>query len=100
MSDGFGFECERRRGNARYGVEGFDKRVRLRQIFTVRTKLFTDEGYRVESQNLYPLVSQKEQFLGHTSEDGRVRVVQIPLVGMEGCPYPAAPPMEQCWKEC
>src|SRR5512143_2838993 len=99
MNDGFRFKRECRRSNTRHSVESPDEGVCLRQILTIGTELFPDEGHWVESQDLYALVGKEEHFLCHPVEYSRIGIVQIPLVGMEGCPYPAASPSEQCWEE-
>ncbi len=59
------------------------------QVFAVGSHLFPDEGDRIQPDDFHALVGQEEQFFGHPVENGRVGIVQIPLVAVEGRPDPA-----------
>ena len=48
MHDRFGFEQQRRGGDARDRVEGLDERVRFRQVFATCAQLLPDESNRIQ----------------------------------------------------
>ena len=79
MHDGFGFEQHTRRGNAHNRIERTNQRMRLRQVFTVRTHLFPDECDRIHAQNIHSQIGNEHHFTRHRAEYPRIAVIQIPL---------------------
>ena len=62
----------------------------LWQTFARRIYLFPDECNSVHTEELDSKICEEEKFACHCNENRGVRVVQIPLVVIEGRPDPAA----------
>ena len=62
--------------------------VRFWLVLAVGAKLLPDKRNRVEPENLHAAVGNEQHLLGHSAEDRRVGVVQIPLKAVEGRPDP------------
>jgi len=58
------------------------------QDFTISAFPLPDESHCIEPENWNPCISQEKHFLYHGIENFRVPIIQVPLIGMEGCPYP------------
>ena len=76
-------------GDPHQRAEGLQQLVDLRLVLAVRPDPLPQERHGVEAQHVDADVRQLEHDLGHRGEDGRVRVVEIPLVGVERRPHPA-----------
>ena len=61
-----------------------DDGVNLWQVTAVSAKLFPNVRYSVQTDDIYPLVSQVQHVKDHFVQDDRVTVVQIPLIWIEG----------------
>ena len=57
--------------------------MHLRKIAAVRAERLPDVRNRIEADDIRALVAEKEEVLRHVVKDCRVRVVQIPLIGIE-----------------
>ena len=64
--------------------------MRALQVFAIRAKLFPDESYSVEANYFNALIGEKQHLFCHAIEYGGVGVIQVPLIGVKGCPHPAA----------
>lgn len=64
--------------------------MRLWQRLARRAHALPDEGDGVHAEEVDANVGEVEHLAGHCAEDGRVAVVEVELVVVEGRPYPAA----------
>ena len=59
----------------------------LREIAAVCAELLPDIGHRVQADDVHALIAEIEHVLRHVIEDNGIGVVQVPLIGVEGCHY-------------
>ena len=57
--------------------------MHLRQIAAAGVKLFPDIGRCIQADDVHALIAQVEHVVRHVIEDRRIRIVQIPLIGIE-----------------
>ena len=65
-------------------VHDADQCVHLGKVAAVGAEGLPDVGDRVEADDVHAVVAEVQHVGGHVIEDHRVRVVQVPLVGVEG----------------
>ena len=90
MDDGFGFEEYGWRCDTHYGVKRANQGVCLRQVFATCAHLLPNKGNGIHAQNINTQVGKEHHFACHSAEYPRITVIQVPLEGIERCPYPAA----------
>ena len=59
--------------------------MNLRKVAAVSAERLPDVGYSVEPDYVDALIAEVEHVLCHVVEDNGVAVIEIPLVGVEGC---------------
>ena len=62
----------------------------LRQVFAACAHLFPNKGNGIHAQNINAQVGKEHHFACHSAEHPWVAVIQVPLEGIERCPYPAS----------
>ena len=90
VDDGFGFEEHGWRCDTHYRVKRANQSVCLRQVFTACAHLLPNKGNGVHAQNINAQVGKEHHFACHGAEYPWIAVIQIPLEGIERCPYPAS----------
>ena len=58
--------------------------VDLREIAAVCPQLFPDIGRRVQADDVHTVVAQVQHVRSHIIEDDRIRVIEVPLIGVKG----------------
>ena len=77
-------------GDLGEGAKRLQDGVRLGQVFAVGSHLLPHKRHCIHAKHLYPLIGQIEDDVEHFAKDGRVAIVQIPLVIVERGPHPCA----------
>ena len=90
MDDGFGFEEHGWRCDTLHRVKRTNQGVCLRQVFAACAHLFPNKGNGIHAQNINAQVGKKHHFACHGTEYPWIAVIQVPLEGVECCPYPAS----------
>ncbi len=87
--DRLGLEPDARRGDPDGGAERLQQLVNLGLVLAVGPQPLPQKRRRVEAQHVDADLGQIEHRLGHRHEHFGVRVVEIPLEGVERGPHPA-----------
>ena len=90
MHNRFRLENNRGRGNSAEGIVCSEDLVCFGQAFTSCTNFFPDEGHGIHTEELNAEICEEEHLTSHGSKDGRVGIIEVPLVMIEGGPDPAA----------
>ena len=61
-----------------------DKSVDLRQVAAVGSQFLPDIRSRVKTDDIDAVIAQIQHICGHIIEDDRIRVIEVPLIGIEG----------------
>ena len=88
--DRLGLEQHARGGEPGQRPVRLDEQVRLGLVLAVGAHPLPEERHRVQPQHVDPVVGQVEHRVQHRREYRGVRVVEVPLVVVEGRPHPAA----------
>jgi hypothetical protein len=88
--DGLGLEEDPGRRQPGQRVQHLQEGVALRLVLAAGSLALPHEGHGVHPEDIHAAVGQPGDLAEHRQGDGRVRVVEVPLVGPERGPHPAA----------
>ena len=88
--DRLGLEQHSRRDDPGAGPQGGHEIVHLGLALTIGALALPHEGDRIEPEDLDPASREGQHDVDELEQDPWIRPVQIPLVGMERGPHPAA----------